>query len=319
MTRYANSVPGRAPAVQERFHVYVLGPNQDSRLASVAAGAQITGIELQLDPDAPFSLRGRALRQKYTSALTQNGLQFVNSRWTGKLGSQDYRFQQLVNEACQMPNFGQQGNPKPIWPNIIYPANGLIVIDILNTGASAITNLQFFWIGCKLFPWGSVQAYTYPKRFASIAYNYQLPISNLGVSELRADVPFNVTENDFVLRGGQATAPFLIGEGGAARQFSEVGIVLKDEQRKPFMNDYVPLDVIFGSGGFPSVIPLGTTPSFIAPFGPGPALPGLIYPEIYVPNQHTLWYSLNRTDGVANSNQAESFTINFVGQKVYPQ
>jgi hypothetical protein len=306
------------PQVQERFHCYVLGPNQDSRLASVAAGQTITGLELQIDPDAPFVLRSRAVRQKYTSALTQNGLQFLSSRWTGQLGKEDYRFQALVNEACQMPNFGQCGNPKPIWPHITYPANGLIVVDIQNTGTSAISNLQLFWFGVKRYPWGSVQGYTYPKNMAAIAFNYQIPITNLGVSERRSDVPFTITENDFVLRGGQATAPFLIG-GESNRVFAEVGIILKDESKKPFMNDFVPLDVLFGSGGFPSVFPLGTAPSFLAPFGPGPALPGLIYPEIYIPNQHTMWYSLLRSDGAVNANQSESFTISFVGAKVYPQ
>jgi hypothetical protein len=77
--------------------------------------------------------------------------------------------------------------------------------------------------------------------------------------------------------------------------------------------------VLFGSGGFPSVYPLGPTPQFIAPFGPGPGLPGLIYPEIYIPNHHTMWYSLKRSDGAVNANQSESFTIAFVGAKVYPQ
>ena len=48
---------------QERHQDYVIGPppagqnptvNQDSRLASVAAGQLVSGIELQMDPDAPF-------------------------------------------------------------------------------------------------------------------------------------------------------------------------------------------------------------------------------------------------------------------------
>jgi len=301
------------PPFQERMHDYVLGPNQDSRLASVAAGATIKGIQLQLDPDAPFQLRSRAVRQTYTSALTQNGLQFLASKWTGQRGKQDYRHQDYVLESLQMPYFGQMGNPKPIWRNLVYPANGLIVIDIKNTGASAITNLTFYWRGVKLFPWGAVQAYTYPKDFAAIQYNYQIPVTTLGVNEYRQNQIFYVEQDDFVVKAGQCTAPFLI----AGRQFSEVFIRWKDEQRKPFSNDLVPLDVFFGSGGFPAVVPLGQ--AFIAPFGVGPCLPGLFYPEIYVPLNHQLFFDLKRTDGAVNANQSESFTINLIGQKVYPR
>ena len=65
------------PALQERMFTYVLGPNQDSRLASVAAGAYVSGVELQLDSDAPFVLRSRAVRQAYSSSVTQNNLQFL--------------------------------------------------------------------------------------------------------------------------------------------------------------------------------------------------------------------------------------------------
>ena len=40
----------------ERHQDYVLGPNQDKRLASVAAG-QALELSLYLDTDAPFALR----------------------------------------------------------------------------------------------------------------------------------------------------------------------------------------------------------------------------------------------------------------------
>ena len=85
------------PALQERMHTYVLGPTQDSRLASVAAGAYISGVELQLDSDAPFVLRSRAVRQAYDSSLTQNNLQFLKTRWTGPVQG-DFRQQDYILE-----------------------------------------------------------------------------------------------------------------------------------------------------------------------------------------------------------------------------
>ncbi len=138
------------PTFQERHHDYVLGPNQDARLANVAAGAVIEKVTLTLDTDAPFVLRSRALRQKYTAALRQNGLQFVATRWTGP--NRDYRQQDFVLESLQMANFGQCGNPGPVCPSITYPAAGNILIDVYNTGSAAITNLTFYFRGVKLFP-----------------------------------------------------------------------------------------------------------------------------------------------------------------------
>lgn len=305
-----------APRFQERFHIYVLGPNQDSRLASVAAGATIKGIDLVLDPDAPFQLRARAARQKFTSTLTQNGLQYVSTQWTGQLGPDDRRQQQMVNLACEMPNFGQMGCPRSVWPQPTYGPNQVIRVDLKNNGAAAVTNLTFFFIGVKMFPWGSVRAYTYPKEFASIAFPYQLPVKTLGVSETRLNQIFTVDQHDFVIRAGQATAPFQL---AGPRTFAEVAIVLKDEQRKPYMNDYVPLDVLFGSGGQSAIIPFNQAPTLAIPFGVGPANPGLIYPEIYVPNTHQMFYDLQRSDGAGGTNQSESFTITLIGMQVRPQ
>ena len=63
------------PRFQLRHQDYVLGPNQDSRLSSVAAGQMITGIELPMDNDAPFLERGRAYRVAYTDTTrAQAGL-----------------------------------------------------------------------------------------------------------------------------------------------------------------------------------------------------------------------------------------------------
>src|SRR5438270_316874 len=99
------------PQFQERHHDYVLGPNQDSRLASVAAGAVIKSVELQLDPDAPFALRRRAVRVDASgSALEQANLQFLKTQWTGP--NNDFRQQSFVPESVALNYFGQGGNPK---------------------------------------------------------------------------------------------------------------------------------------------------------------------------------------------------------------
>lgn len=311
------------PRLIERHQDYVLGPNQDSRLASVAAGAVIKEIELRLDPDAPFLLRSRAVRVSYSSTLTQDYLQGLATRWTGPI--RDYRQQDYVRESLQMAFYGQGGNAKPLHPGVLYPANGILVIDITNFGTNALKNLTFFWRGVKLFPPNACQWYTYPQDFqngknkAKIAgewFNYQVAVSNLGQNEIRQTQIFTVRPDaDFVLRGGQATAPFLTSPGA----FAEVGIKLLDADRKPYSNDYIPLDIMFGSEGFAGInsIPLGSTH---IPMLSGPWSPGLFYPEIYVPKNQQLLYNLQRTDGAVNgATAAQSFTINLIGQKVFRQ
>jgi len=302
------------PLFQERHHDYVLGPNQDGRLASVAAGAVIEKVKLTVDSDAPFALRGRAVRQKYSDALTQAGLAGISTQWCGP--AQDYRMQTFIPERLQMANYGQAGNPGPVFPQIVFPANGVIQIDVMNTGASAVTNLTFFWRGVKLFPWGAVPGYTYPRKMAALSFCYPILVNDLGVSELRLNQVFTVKPDaDFVIRGGQATAP----STGAGRTLAEVAMILRDFNKKGYSNDFVPLDILFGAAAWPDTIPLGPTPSFVAPFATGPSQPGLYYPEIYVPANHQMIYDIQRTDGVSGSNQAEDVYINLIGSKVFPR
>lgn len=302
------------PAYQERHHDYVLGPNQDSRLTSVAAGAVVEKIKLTLDPDAPFALRSRAVRQKYAAEVRQTALQGLSTRWCGP--AQDYRMQTFIPERLQMADYGQAGNPGVIFPQIVYPASGVIQIDIFNEGAAAITNLTFYFRGVKLFPWGAVPGYSYPPKMSALAFTYPVLISALGVSETRLGQTFTVKPDaDFVIRAGQATAPFT----GAGRTLSEVGIILRDFNKKPYSNDFVALDILFGAGSWPRSTPMGPTPQFSGPFTAGPSQPGLLYPEIYLPANHQLIYDVQRTDGVVGSNQSEDLYVNLIGSKVFPK
>jgi hypothetical protein len=299
------------PALQQRHYDYVLGPNQDARLHAVAAGAVITGLFLEMDSDAPFVLTGRAVRHAYTSALTQTNLRGLKTKWTGP--TRDYRHQGFILESLQMAYYGQFGNPKPIVPGILYPPRSVLILDLKNTGP-AITDLSFYFRGFKLFPQGAVPAYTYPRKFASQTFAYPVPVSQLGVSETRVNQIFTCKQDaDFVLRAGQGITISSVG----GRTLAEVAIRLKDHQKNPYSNDFVPFDILFGTGAFPAVVPVGPTPSFVTPFGTGPNQPGLFYPEIYVPMNHQLLYDLQRADGSGGSNVAEDFTFNFIGGKVF--
>ena len=307
---------------QQRHQDYVFGPNQDPRLASVAVGQYIIGMAVHFDTDAPFEFRAWAIRCQYDAAFSQIPLAGLATRWTGP--NQDYRQQQLTPAYLQMANYGQIGNPRPVYPPIRYPANGVMLLDIYNGGLAAITNLTFVFRGVKLFPWDVVPAYTYPPSFASLTFSYPLPILALAPTELRQNQIFQVkADADFVLRAGQSTPPISYPEPeGESRQLAEVGIVLKDFNGKPYSNDFVPMDVLFGHGAWPATIPIGE-PSLSAtttsPFGTGPGSPGLFYPEIYVPANHQLWYDVYRNDGAVSLNQDEDLIVNLIGAKVFPR
>jgi hypothetical protein len=305
---------------QERHHDYVIGPKTDGRLASVAPGQVIEKIQFQLDPDAPFQLRSRALWCDYTTnnGVTQDELSFVSSRWTGP--STDYRFQDFVSEAAQMAQFGQFGIPKPVHP-IDYPANGTLLIDVANTSTTnTITNLTFLFRGVKRFPPGAVPAYSYPPRFASIAYHYQLSILNLGASELRQNQIFTVKPDaDFVLRAGQMTTD----AGGVSPIGPNLFFQLMDFNKKPYSNDFVRGDVLFGTGFAGDIYAAGIQANnFIPPFT-GPGLPGLFYPEIYIPANHQMIYSVYRNDAALGTPQSpvppENVLVVLIGAKVFPQ
>jgi hypothetical protein len=307
------------PRFQQRHQDYVLGPNQDSRLASVAAGQVVTGIELQLDNDAAFLLRGRAYRVSYDNldSRTQVGLNTLSLRYSGPL--RDFRSEGYIPQGLVMPYGGQGGAWKGLQRGILYPAGSIIQVDLVNTGTSALTNLTLYWRGVKLFPWGMNPAYTYPSRCRVLPFVYPIsPISsanpygtiqNLLTAETRILQQF-VCQNDadFVFRYGQAGpsfSPFPL----------EVGVILRDENQKAFSNDYVHYETLFG----PS---LGNYPcggSTIPAVGTGNALPSCMFPEIYVPKSHILYFDIQRADsGYAGAAAIPNFPINLVGSKAYP-
>jgi hypothetical protein len=192
------------------------------------------------------------------------------------------------------------------------------MLDLRYTGATEVDNLQFFFRGYKLYPKGTVPAYTYPAKCASQTFSYPVFVSQLGPTVLtggmRRNQIFTVKQDaDFVLRGGQSFMPST--NGDASRTLAEVSIVLKDADKHPYSNDFMPLDVLWGTGGIGESVPISTTS--VAPFGTGPQSPGLFYPEIYVPKNQQLLYDLKRAEVIGGGNVPEDFTFNFIGGKVF--
>jgi hypothetical protein len=276
------------PKFQERFQVYVMGPNQDARLALVPAGQVIENVNLKIDLDAPFVLRRRAL-----GPVTAD-LPFLKTKWAG--ATADYRSEYIL-ESLRSPYFGQNGNPMPVSPAITYPPNGSLSLGLQNTSVNPIANLTFYWIGVSLYPWGALEAPTYPSEFRGETFAQPFIAQAMGAPQIRLRQPFTVkSDGDLVIRGGQA-AQLAAGILAPAAQMS---IILRDYNGMPYSNDWVDINILFGMAG--------------VDFGTGPGHPGIIYPEIYLPAQHQLWLDVQQS---ATGTAGVDLLIDFHGAKVF--
>jgi hypothetical protein len=320
------------PGYQERLQVYVLGPNQDSRLASVAAGATLT-VALTLDLDAPFLMRGRcvACRPVGDTSGMQSPLEFLYSQFSGPrrnffgtgpivLGGQSF-----VPATIESGFFGQQGGWLPVVPEVFYPKGSTLYVQFQNNGTAAITNLTFYFLGVKQYSWGEVVAYTYPKRCAMLPFIYPLNVTGLAVSGASAQSLNNIftckDDADFVFRAAVwGRSAWTVGVGVA----SQVFWILYDEQKKPYMNDWVWLGAMFPATGFSNgacvQYEIGNAESGgnLQNQAVGASNPGLVYPEIYIPNNHLIYYDVKRDDSF-NSNAQGTVTLDILlmGAKVF--
>lgn len=292
------------PPFQERFQVYVMGPTQDVRLANIAAGQSVPKINLTIDLEAPFVLRRRALGP----VSGGNPLAFLKTRWTGP--TQDYRQGDLmVLESLQQPYFGLNGSPSPVSPEITYPPGGTLSLDLVNTGASPLENVTFYWIGVNRYPWGVLPAPSYPSEFRGSNFAQPFLTPALTAPDVQLRLPFKCKpDGDFVIRGGQAGTigyrtgcPSVFTSGVLVNTLETISVVLRDYNGMPYMNDWVDINILFGT-------------SLAADFGTGPGHPGIIYPEIYLPENRQLLIDVQQT---AAGTAGASLLINFIGAKVF--
>jgi hypothetical protein len=316
------------PEFQQRHWDYVMGgpllqSAQFPALQSVASNARINAIPLNTDMDAPFLLRSIAVRVQYdttSSAHRQTGLNQLRFRFTGP--GNNYLHQDLIPLNIMTPYGGQLGNPLPMQRQLIYPARSTIFVDLLNNGTATLTNLTFYFRGVKLFPLGVHKMYPYPAKLSTLNFTYLRgvsPAANTTLFNIPTSTPTNGTEfqlqivsdGDFVLRAIQA--------GPTASNLSwEVFLRLKDSDGYPYSNDFVHADVLAGNATGPATYPTGNA-SFQAAIGTGPSVPGILYPEIYIPNRQYLAYEILRTDAsfIGQGAIAQDFPIAFMGAKVF--
>ena len=163
--------------------------------------------------------------------------------------------------------------------------------------------------------------YPYPSKLSTLNFTYVRgvsPAANTTLFNIPTTTPTNglkfpfqvLSDGDFVLRAIQA--------GPTASNLSwEVFLRLRDSDGYPYSSDFVHADVLAGNSTGPATYPTGT--SFQAAIGTGPSVPGILYPEIYIPNHQYIDYEILRTDAsfVAQGAVSQDFPIAFMGAKVF--
>lgn len=286
---------------------------------TIPAGQQIRGLQLQLDPDAPFSMRALAVRMNSVLATYQNNLQYLwfrLKRADGSLLSQDF-----LPFLTWMRAYGQGGNPGPIWPHEMYPANGIIEVDLWNNNSSGVNlaGVQLVFRGCRRY---GAKPSLYPQTIKRLfPYTRSLRVSGVGITPVTGGDIRNVSilpqltsqgmiPTDFVLRhvtGGSVYNP----ASGAFFPARNVFVTLKDGDGKPYSNAPVDINILMQQ-------PMTNQVNNYLQFGPWH--PGLVYGEIYVPQGQSLLMDIYRDDsdfsGQGNI-QAVRLDFAFGGVKVY--
>lgn len=262
-------------------------------IGTLNAGQQYTGLGLTLDADAPFVLRSIAVRMQWDLSVGQQNLKYLFFRW--KRANGDF----LSSQAAWIPfleftgNYGQGGNPYPIWPPEIYPRQGVIEIDLWNNNALSVNlaGVQIVARGVKLFP---PRECLYPKKYRWLNYGHSVKPTSVGInSSIPSFVIPPVQDSDWVLRKLQAGCIYNDQAPSTFFGARNVWVLLRDQDGHGYANLGVDWNILAGAsyGAYP-------TGSFPDKEQTGPFHPGLFYSEIYVPRLQPLLMDITRNDSV---------------------
>jgi len=299
----------------ERWQVYV------QHVGNITPGQLVHDLPKTVDLEAPFALRGISLRVARTPgppSVDYSDVNSLNVQW--KDSNNMYTASDLlpVPVALQVGAAaagGIGGCAGIVYPEVIYPPGATINIDLQNTSATKTLDTTVYFHGVKIFPQGGIDTPTYPARCAMLDYRRQFTALALQPTEERRNQILKVAPDaDYVFRAAQCGAIPSFAYGGRAEEFQNLLVKLSDHNVKPFMDDYVDVNYLWGTGDGS-----GTSGSVYT----GNANPGLMVPEIYVRANDLLYLDFQRNDGAFNvvgvlpSATNCDVQIVFQGSKVY--
>ena len=300
--------------------------HQDYRLdvGAIKAGQTVSTV-LQLDNDAGFVLRGRALHILPTVAVpNQSLLGGYFDRISGP--DREYMAQQAVRFANENADFGQFGQFLPVRQPIYYPPGGVIQVECFNGGLVDMAGVECYFRGSKVFQPGILPCLTIPKGLISTepfwlnGFIPQMPVQ----SQILNNICRAQSDSDFIIRAINAGSWGLADtQANNQPQYFQLYVQFKDATGKTYSNLPVHVDVCFGALG--SILsPMTFLPQTV-PARYGPYHSPLLLPEIYLPANQILYYDLYRNDGPlagiydGGTLQPVDIRIAFHGMKVFRQ
>jgi hypothetical protein len=267
------------------------------------------GLTIKIDQDAPFLLTGVCVWCSNPDVTTvfdgQAALRFQRP---------DGRYIQRALTSTNLLFPGNQYNQgltpnaalrSPIRPGVLYPPNSVITLDILGLPADAdLQLLTIVFCGINLYQAGSIWDPKYPAKWKPRTYLDNLTIpSYSSFNGPSVNNIFNVQNDaDFVWQAGVYT-DFGAGTSGDTpiAQLRNLGVIFRDYTYKPYMNDYVPIGLVF-------------------PFLSAQA-PGYLYPEIYIPRNGQMLFDIAPLTGneAPPAGPPVTVVLGLKGMKVYAQ
>jgi hypothetical protein len=278
-------MPGQRHFVERHFDYQL-------RVDSLAAGVRRV-FPLPIQTDAPFLARSVALVQNQDATDFDNlQIQFTDNKQAFRIGGLANVFDGTVGGYITGPDSGRGGNFTPIYPQIPFPRDGEFLITLSNPTVAAMVNIRIIFRGVKLFEPGVVWSPTYPVGgHREIPNDFTLGFTVTDSQTLNNRVVAPNFGTDFVYRCGQILENF------DSNAYGNMEAILRDHQGRAYSNDWIHVNYLFGR--------------LMA------ERPGIIYPEIYIPNQQALFFDIRRTDSVIAPGDV-TMNLAFKGAQVLP-
>jgi hypothetical protein len=264
--------------MRERFQQYQL------TVPTVPVGG-LTDLAIQLDTDAPFLARSVKSRN-----LGLSGWNFQDAHRTNQ--SSGLRTDVIPQPPGGLPS-PQPSRGSIVYPQAFYPIGGVIVCSVGNNTNAPLQNVKLTFTGSKLYADGAIPSFDYPSDMSVFPTVYPLTVKGVQPVSLTQQVPLTIDNDADVMLRGAVCDPFTIStDGGPFNGFnySEVYITLRDQHMKPFSNEPIHINDIFGQGqpaGFQSAGANNDDVLF---------LPNLFTPEIPVRRRYQIYMDILRND-----------------------
>jgi hypothetical protein len=302
----------------ERHQDYIL------TIPSIAAGSSALNQQLGVELDAPFMWRAKGVHiPPPVATRSQADVSKLRFQWRNAAGTK------LSAVPIPAPQdfanaYGFGGNYRAIYPQQPFPPGGLMEVDVYNDSADTLTNVQVIFRGSKLFGDGTEANPTYPARCRALDFTYQsgkgtnadpaIVLNPTGAGSIVQQQQFQVNgDADFAISGLQVGlwAPPGSVAGYSAFGYTELYIQLQDNRGKFYSNAPIHVDWLAGNAGQTDIVQNNQL---------GNAAPGLLVPEIYIPRNGVMYFSIQRQDGPytgVTDSLPLRVVITWIGRKVY--